>query len=407
MEISRLAQTDADEMSDSILVQPDARRTHSTGKLLGTMAASLLVGAWAGSHFGLTPGQSTVVSSSENLQELSQIIAKPERGQCSSWKEDCFSTGCCDIVGYTCYQTKPGIAKCMKNCTASATQLCTQPQSIMEPVLQDASAVGTSLYCFSVYTKDTGTTKKTEELETIQYQFSKGLSIFACEQQDVFADVQVEVGPGLQTIKVVDAENDWHFAKRKETGAWVNTGMFTQVWKAIASGGKTSSADWVVKVDADAVFIPSRLTEKLASQLVPPSGIYLENCKYVEYGYFGNLEVFSKAAWDKLIEKIDECKADSQINWKVGVHQGKYGPMGEDLFAQACLDKFDVRRVEAFDITTDGACPADRPIDEQKNKKWKPTCAWTATSAMHPFKKVKDWAACHDATMDAFGLTLS
>merc|ERR1711920_6965 len=75
-----------------------------------------------GSHFGLTLGQPTVVSSSENLQELSQIIAKPDRGQCSSWKEDCFSTGCCDIVGYTCYQTKPSAAKCMKNCTASASQ---------------------------------------------------------------------------------------------------------------------------------------------------------------------------------------------------------------------------------------------------------------------------------------------
>merc|ERR1712190_472273 len=115
------------------------------------------------------------------------------------------------------------------NCTASATQLCTQPQSIMEPVLQDASAVGTSLYCFSVYTKDTGTTKKTEELETLQYQFSKGLSIFACEEHDVFADVEVEVGPGLQTIKVVDSGKDFHFAKRKETGAWVNTGMFSRV----------------------------------------------------------------------------------------------------------------------------------------------------------------------------------
>ena len=55
------------------------------------------------------------------------------------------------------------------------------------------------------------------------------------------------------------------------------------------------------------------------------------------------------------------------------------------------------------DITTDGACPADRPIDQQKNKKWKPTCAWTATSAMHPFKKVADWIQCHDATVNAFG----
>jgi len=403
MEFSTLARTNADEMSDSILVQPDARRTHSTGKLLGTMAASLMVGAWAGSHFGTTPGQPTVISSAGHVQELAQIIAKPQRGQCSSTKEDCFSTGCCDVVGYTCYQTKPGAAKCLKNCTPSATQLCTQPQSIMEHVLQDASPVGTSLYCFSLYTKDTGMTKKSEELEIFQYQFSKGLSIFACEQQDVFSDVEVAVGPGLQTIKVVDVEGDWHFAKRKDTGGWVNTGIFTQVWKAIASGWKASSADWVVKVDADAVFVPSRLRQKLGAQMVPPSGVYLENCKYVEYGYFGNLEVFSQAAWSTLVAKIDVCKADSQINWKVGVHDGKYGPMGEDLFAQACLDKFGVRRVEAFDITTDGACPADRPIDQQKNKKWKPTCAWTATSAMHPFKKVADWIQCHDATVNAFG----
>jgi len=175
------------------------------------------------------------------------------------------------------------------------------------------------------------------------------------------------------------------------------------VWKAIASGSKWQFVDWVVKVDADAVFVPSRLTKKLESQLVPPSGIYLENCKYVEYGYFGNLEVFSNAAFATLIEKIDDCKADMQINWKVGVKNGKYGPMGEDLFAQACLDKFGVRRVEAFDITTDGACPADRPIDQQKNKKWTPTCAWTATPAMHPFKKVADWIKCHDATTGSFG----
>merc|ERR1712026_429708 len=85
------------------------------------------------------------------------------------------------------------------------------------------------------------------------------------------------------------------------------------------------------------------------------------------------------------------------------VKNGKYGPMGEDLFAQACLDKFGVRRVEAFDITTDGACPADRPIDQQKNKKWTPTCAWTATPAMHPFKKVADWIKCHDDTVSAIG----
>jgi len=393
----RLAETDIDE---TLVVQPDAGRSLSTGKLLGAMAASLLVGAWAGSHFA-SPEQPIVSSSTEDLTELTQIIAKPPRGQCS--KKDCSATGCCKTVGYTCYQTTPGAAQCMKNCTPSASQLCTQPQNLMEPVLQDAVPQASSLYCFSVYTAETGSPKKTEELETIQYQYSKGLSIFACEQQDVFADVEVAVGPGLNTIKVVDTDQDFHFAKRKSTGAWVNTGMFSQVWKAIASGGKYQSADWVAKVDADAVFVPSRLSKMLQSQLVPPSGIYLENCKYVDYGYFGNLEVFSRAAFVTLTEKVDDCKADSQINWKVGIKNGKYGPMGEDLFAQACLDKFGVRRVEAFDITTDGACPADRPIDQQKNKKWTPTCAATATPAMHPFKKVADWIKCHDETLGAFG----
>merc|ERR1712051_1164467 len=160
-----------------------------------------------------------------------------------------------------------------------------------------------------------------------------GISIFLCEQSDVFADVDVEVGPGLRTIQVDDVEGDFHLAKRKTSGTWVNTGMFTQIWKKIT---KHVYTDWVAKVDADAVFIPDRLRSWLGGQLVPSNGIYLENCKY--------------------------------------------GPMGEDLFAQTCLDMKGVRRVEAFDITTDGACPADSPQDEQKNKKWKPNCAETSTA---------------------------
>merc|ERR1711874_765081 len=61
--------------------------------------------------------------------------------------------------------------------------------------------------------------------------------------------------------------------------------------------------------------------------------------------------------------------------------------MGEDLFAQTCLDLHGVRRADAFDVTTDGACPADRPEGEKKNKKWKPNCDEQNTPAYHPFKK--------------------
>merc|ERR1712045_629120 len=185
-----------------------------------------------------------------------------------------------------------------------------------------------------------------------QGQHARNIGIFNCEQSDVFADVDVEVGPGLRTIQVSDVEGDFHLAKRKTSGTWVNTGMFTQIWKKIT---KHAYTDWVAKVDADAVFIPNRLRSWLGEQLVPTNGIYLENCKYVDYGYFGNLEVFSKAAFTTLLANIDLCKASPEINWKVGIKNGKYGPMGEDLFAQTCLDLKGVRRVEAFDITTDGA----------------------------------------------------
>jgi hypothetical protein len=77
--------------------------------------------------------------------------------------------------------------------------------------------------------------------------------------------------------------------------------------------------------------------------------------------------------------------------------------MGEDLFAQTCLDSLGVRRVEAFDITTDGACPAHRPLDQKTNKKWQPNCGTASTAAMHPFKKEVEWFECFEATTAAFG----
>jgi len=371
-------------------------------KVLGAAAAVgvFCAGGWAGEHFS-SQGPA-MQSHAGDYQGLEQIIAKPKRQTCSKRTEDCFATGCCDVVGYNCFTTKPGMARCLKNCTPSAHQSCTQPQGIMDPILQDAQPVGQKMYCFSVYTKDTGSTKQSHELEILQHQKQQQLGIFQCDYSDVFSDVSVEIGQGMMTKVVTDTEGDWHFAKRKVSGTWVNTGMFSQIWKQISADGNYQNADWVLKVDADAIFVPNRMRVWFKqNELVPPAGIYLENCKYVDYGYFGNLEVFSRQAFSTLIDNIDSCKAT--LNWKVGIKDGKYGPMGEDLFAQTCLDSVGVRRKEAFDITTDGACPADRPKEERKNKKWKPNCAWAATPAMHPFKKTEEWKQCYEATTAAFG----
>merc|ERR1712107_461254 len=150
---------------------------------------------------------------------------------------------------------------------------------------------------------------------------------------------------GVPLLKMEDTDGDFKFAKRKNEGTWINTGLHGQAWKAIKAAGDYQSADWVVKVDCDAVFVPSRLATWLQGQAVPKNGMYLENCRYVKYGWFGSLEIFSKKAFETLVDNIDSCK--QSLDWKVGIEGGKYGPMGEDLSRRSAWTKM--------------ACAAARP----------------------------------------------
>ena len=108
-------------------------------------------------------------------------------------------------------------------------------------------------------------------------------------------------------------------------------------------------------------------------------------------GFFGNLEVISKIAFSILALNIDTCDKDTVKDWKVGIDKGKYGPMGEDLFAEMCMRK---NGVTGLDISKDGCCEAKRPGNEKKNKKWKPGCSSTNTTAIHHFKKPEEYKKC-------------
>ncbi|CAK0851684.1 unnamed protein product, partial [Prorocentrum cordatum] len=195
--------------------------------------------------------------------------------------EDCFSSGCCNVAGLTCFETKQGKGECLKNCTPSETKLCKQPQEIMEPVLADAVLYDPTLYCFAIVMQDIGSTKKYYDLELLQGAYDKGIGIFGCDSWGVFSDAEADLAPGVPVTKVDDVDGDFHFAKREETGTWLNTGLHYQAWKAIQAEGKYAAYNWVVKLDADAVMITSRLKYWLSDKYVPPMGIYLENCQYV------------------------------------------------------------------------------------------------------------------------------
>merc|ERR1712050_443866 len=170
---------------------------------------------------------------------------------------------------------------------------------------------------------------------------------------------------------------------------------------AMAASGVCASYDWTVKVDADAVFFPAKLVKRVYLMPVPPTGAFLQNCEGVKYGFFGNLEVFSKTAFSILLANIDTCDKVTVKDWKVGIEKGKYGPMGEDLFAEMCMRKNGVTGIEMFDISKDGCCEAKRPGNEKKNKKWKPDCAISDVPALHSFKKPAEYKACLKATEEA------
>merc|ERR1711870_193423 len=122
-------------------------------------------------------------------------------------------------------------------------------------------------FCWAFYTADTGSTKKSYELELLRTQLFLGASIFGCEEYRVYSDVDTWISPGkINTIKVDDVEGNFHFAKRKRVGKWVNSNMFLQAWRKM-------------KVDIDAVFLPIRLRQYLGQVEVTDNGIYLETCK--------------------------------------------------------------------------------------------------------------------------------
>jgi len=333
-------------------------------------------------------------------QELhvDRIVVVPPREQCAALGLNCLAQKCCMISGYTCYEKRSGYATCMKKCTPGVTGTCLTRENLA-PTREDAAVSwsATTLFCFAVYMQDTGSTKPNHDLDLLRTSLFVHASIFGCEASRVYSDVSTWLSPGkVFTVKVEDEDNNFHYEKRKETGTWINANVFIAVWKKIREEDVWSSKDWTVKVDADTVFLPSRLRQRLSKQAVTANGVYLENCKYVNYGFFGSLEVMSHKAVAAYLANIDDCK--TSLNYMGHEKVTGSEPWGEDLFLQRCMDMHGVDKVVGWGITTDGMCEAWRPDGEKKNKKWKPDCAITTSPAMHPFQTPKQYFDCLRAT---------
>merc|ERR1712061_260149 len=332
---------------------------------VGAACALLLVGFATGSHFMSSPAFSQQVAP----LQLNAIAVTPPRQECAKTGVNCIAQKCCKVTGYECYEVHAGYAQCMKQCVAGKDGTClhhTVP--MVASKRSDISYSANTLFCFSFYAENTGSTKKTYELDLLRTQLFLGASIFGCEAWRVYSDVETWLSPNkFNTVKVNDVNNDFHFAKRKKTGTWINSNMFIGVWKAIKDEGLWAGKDWTIKVDVDAVFLPQRLRQYIGKLEVTENGIYLDDRK-TALNYLGHEKLTGNEPW------------------------------GEDLFAQRCMDLHGVDKVQAFDINTDASCAAWRPEGQKKNRKWRPDCATAQTPAIHHFKKPEEYFNCLQAT---------
>jgi len=312
----------------------------------------------------------------------------PSRPACAAAEDNCLASGCCKTSGHKCFLKTQEKAFCNETCHRGLCTLAPNDNHAM-PAFQ----AGTSLYCFEVYTANTGSTKVSTELDLIKRQCSEKKSVFACDAYSVFADVPKPYGDCNAMVAVPDTLNEFHLTKRKKSGSWVNWGLFYQVWVKIRDLGLWQAHDWTIKVDPDAVFAPAKMKAYLATKMVTNNGVYLENCKSVDSGFFGNTEVISRTGVVGLTEGLEHCHATFAECAKTGC-DWKWGPWGEDVFVQRCLDEKHVDKVEAFDLTSDGKCGADRPAGQKHNESWTPDCSKVTTPVAHPFKKPEDYFDC-------------
>merc|ERR1719220_627489 len=209
----------------------ESRRGWRAGLIAGAAGMAALVGVAGTARWGL----SSNLSGLQNKEERVQIV--PSFPACSKAGENCINTGCCQLSGHKCFSKGQGKAQCNKTCTAGVkgfTCNVINPHSV--PV---ATPLGQNLYCFSAYTQNTGNESLvSHELELLNIVAARGAGLFACEQWDVFSDVAARLVNGYETVQVEDTFGEFHVLKRKDTGTWVNWGMFYQIWVKIREVGK-------------------------------------------------------------------------------------------------------------------------------------------------------------------------
>jgi hypothetical protein len=230
-----------------------------------------------------------------------------------------------------------------------------QNRSAGQPVAEEALP---SLFCFAVVRKDSA------EPWLIQAQLARGAGIFGCNSHVLYADEPLRLyAPEADRVAeavVVAAEKPYQAAvPGSSEKVWHNTGVFVATWQLVYQSGEYRKHAWIVKVDPDTVFLPSRLRLELHNRLAPKvvknyknfmsyvdpdASMYLVNCRQW-YSLQGPLEILSRPAADAFFAGISTCQ--SGLAWQ---------SWGEDWFVSHCLKFLKVPQHEGFGLLNDMYC---------------------------------------------------
>ena len=97
-------------------------------------------------------------------------IVKKERDHCTAIRDECSTARCCKITGYRCFAQVSVKGKRSKHSEKG------KPCTVLDETMTFDVKERVTLYCFAVYTKDTGSTKTSSEPEPLKLVHKKGVS---------------------------------------------------------------------------------------------------------------------------------------------------------------------------------------------------------------------------------------
>lgn len=229
-------------------------------------------------------------------------------------------------------------------------------------VAERAALKKITLFCWAV-TIDRG-----YEIGLINSQIDKKVGIFACDRYVVLSNSTFSMNGHITTQNIGDLRCEYG-------GPYylaLNSEIFVRAWKQIFRDGNYRKAQWTVKADPDAVFLPNRLRQQLLGSDGRAS-VYLNNC---DQGLHGPLEVISLGGMRAFESGMQSCvdHLSHEFTWA-----------GEDVFLRHCLGLLKVNRVDNFRLLSEDHCFFENPAKDG---------CWSGKVAFHPFKTTAGFYKC-------------